>query len=545
MLAYSAQPNAYFNDHAADVAKIYDGFFFVLGEWNKSIAENIGFPDAPATTDWKKNAAENLRNLNAAGVTDNFATVHFSKEGEWPSPENLRSDDYTAKMAKHFGALAAAAKELGFRGLCIDVEYPYPRYQLDNEVYKYDGYTADDLMAAATKQGRAVMTAILDAYPEAVVFELPGELSGRPICRAFQLGMLDLMAERNAPGGYQLGYERSYCLYDPASQAAIPREADCYVKNMLNPKTLDYWRRKCTVAPGTWPTHRVETGGSDYPQKPWADEMAELKTQMATLRSLAKRYMWSYSGSPMWYAHTPGLEEKYGLKKQAFEGADEAVPAWHKILSEPAKVEDPRMANLIFAVKQFDFGRITAEDLCNRFGTPWGWMVLGMLGNPKTKPQFAAQAALTAPIRPQDAWQGRDGAVHWFPYIALDPLGTFSLKMPFDYRNTDDSSAHAAVDIVAPVETKAFLWFNWDDGAIVRLGNTVVIDKSDYPEKGHGLLFQDKYIFEDHVPVTIPRGKTRLTVTDLNFKGSWGFNLRIADEEGYPIKGLAFVLPKD
>lgn len=544
MLAYSAQPNGYFNQHAADIAKIYDGFFFVIGDWDTGVAQQIGFPDTPASTKWKEAAKENLGNLNAVGVTENFLSVYFAADGAWPSPDALRSDEFTAKMAKHFGALAAAAKELGFRGVSIDLEYPYPRYELTHEVYKYDGYTADDLTAAAAKQGRAVMTAMLDAFPEITVMVLPGELTGRPISRVFQVNLINVMAERKAPGGYHLGYERSYCLYDPASQAAIPREADCVAKSLLEPATLEYWRRYCTVAPGVWPTHRVETGSKEYPQQPWAAEMAELKGQMATLRALAKRYIWSFSGQPVWYAHTPELEQKYGLTKQTFDGVDEAIPAWHKILAEPAKVEEPRLANLIYVVKQFDEGRLPVEALCDRFGTPSAWMILGPLGNPRTLPQFTATAALSAPVRTSVPWQGRDGAVHWFPHYALDPLGTFSLKQPFDYRNTDNASAHAVVNVTAPAEVKAQLWMNWDDGVVVRLGDKVIFDKSDYPETGHGILFKDHYLFEEHVPVTIPKGTTRLSVTSLNLKGSWGFNLRFADEDGYPVKGLAFTLPK-
>ena len=32
-LCYSVQPNGYLDDRAADVAKIYDGFFFQGGSW--------------------------------------------------------------------------------------------------------------------------------------------------------------------------------------------------------------------------------------------------------------------------------------------------------------------------------------------------------------------------------------------------------------------------------------------------------------------------------------------------------------------------------
>ena len=124
-------------------------------------------------------------------------------------------------MAAYFGRLGESARDLGFRGVSIDTEYCYRRYCLDHEIYTYDGYSAADLLAGARTQGRAIMSALLDAFPDAVVFELPGYLWSRSIGRALTLGMLEVMAERDAPGGFHLGTERAYCLLDPVSQVAI------------------------------------------------------------------------------------------------------------------------------------------------------------------------------------------------------------------------------------------------------------------------------------------------------------------------------------
>jgi len=205
MLAYSAQPNAYFNQRAAEIARIYDGFFFTIGSWDQGVAANLGLgPDAPPSTDWRRRAGENLSNLVKAGVTENLLGVYFGESDPWPSPETLLSADYTKKLARHFSAIGKAAKALGFRGVSIDVEYPYPRYSLDHKVYTYQGYTAQDLLAATAEQGRAVMSALLGEFHDAVVFVLPGEMWNRPISRAFQMAMLRVMAEKDAPGGFHL-----------------------------------------------------------------------------------------------------------------------------------------------------------------------------------------------------------------------------------------------------------------------------------------------------------------------------------------------------
>ncbi len=543
IIAYSAQPNEYFNAEASEVAKLYDGFYFVVGDWDTGVATHLGLPSQPPASDWRDRVAANIQHLRAAGATENLLGVHFDGNGAWPSPDTLLDPAFLHKMAVHFGALGSAAKELGFRGVSIDLEYPYPRYGVDHEIYTYDGYSVEDLLAAAVAQGRAAASALLDAYTEAVVFALPGELHARPIARAFQTAFLDVMAERDAPGGFHLGYERSYCLYEPASQVAIPREADCIAPQLLKPATLAYWIERCTVAPGVWPLHMVETGGKDYPVRPWKEELAELAQQMSTLRTVAKRYIWSYSGQPVWYRHTPDLETKYGLKKQAFEGVDEAIPGWHAILTSKAPVTEPRLKSLVAAVSRFDAGKLTPQALCDRFGTPGEWWLLGPLGNPRIAPQFAAPAAALAEVRSEDLFHGRDGAVAWRRIAPLTPLGTVSLKQPFDWRATDDMSVHLVATVRASGNTEGYLWVNWDDGIIVRLDDAVVFDRSDYPEKGHGLLYRDRFLFEEKVPVTLAKGETRLAVTCINAKGSVGFNLRFADAEGYPLPDLSFSLP--
>jgi len=544
MIAYSAYPNPYFNERARDVARIYDGFFFVIGSWDEGVIANLGIgrEEAP-TTDWKERVRENLAHLRQAGVTENLIGIHFAESAPWPSPETLLSKEYTAKLARHFSAIGKAAKELGFRGVSIDVEYPYPRYSLDHKIYTYSGYTADDLLAAASGQGRAVMSALLSEFPEAVVFVLPGEIWSRPIARAFMVSMLHVMAEKDAPGGFHLGYERAYCLYEPVSQVAIPRVGDCMASVLLDGKELDYWRRRCTVAPGVWPLHMVETGGKDYPVRPWAEELAELGQQMAILRSVAKRYIWSFSGQPVWYVHSAEIERKYGLPKQAFKGAREVIAGWQEILSERKRVTDPGIKRLIRAVKDFDQGKINCAELCSRFGTPGDWLVLGPLGNPFTHPEHSAPGAIFRPVRLDEAINGRDGVVHWFPFHNYEPTGSVRLMAAFDWRSTDDCSADLVCTVSARKPVRGYMWINWDDGIEVWLNGRTVFEHRTYPKQGHGLLHRDRYLFEERVPVVIPKGESRLAVTCINSHGLWGFNMRFTDKDGFPLEGATFSVP--
>ncbi|HNR36123.1 MAG TPA: hypothetical protein PKO36_13140, partial [Candidatus Hydrogenedentes bacterium] len=85
MIAYSAFPSAYFNDRAADVARMYDGLFFVLGDWDTGIEANLGVGNKSPLTDWKSKAGENVARLNKAGATENLLGFCFGEEGAWPS----------------------------------------------------------------------------------------------------------------------------------------------------------------------------------------------------------------------------------------------------------------------------------------------------------------------------------------------------------------------------------------------------------------------------------------------------------------------------
>lgn len=544
MIAYGATPSPYFNEHAGDVAEIYDGIFFTIGSWDEGVAANLGFSDGLApSTPFMEQVRDNLAHLRDAGVTENLLGVSFGESAPWPSAETLLSAEYTQKMAAHFGRLGQCARALGFCGVSIDVEYPYKRYSLEHPDYDYQGYTADDLLAGARTQGRAIMGALLDGFPDAVVFELPGYLWSRPIERAFTLGMLDVMADRDAPGGFHLGTERSYCLLDPVAQFAIAREGDLAAHVVLDARLLDYWKRRCTIAPGVWPLHRVETGGKDYPIRPWPEELAELRQQMEILRTVSKRYTWSYSGAPVWIPVSPELSIEYGLPLAGFQGAEEAILGWHAILRDKKRTEDPGLLRLAGYVEQFDSGALSPAEFCGALGTPGDWLLLGPLGNPFVYPAFAAQDLPRGPIDFDAPVHGRDGLVRWYPFHNYEPLGAVRLREAMDWRGINEQSTLLSTLVVAEQESDAYLWFNWDDGAVVYLNQEVVLDRAVYPPKGHGLLYQDRYLFEEHIPISLKQGENLLTIVSINAKGSWGVNARIGDVNGFPLEGISFKLP--
>ena len=540
-VCYSISPNDYLNDHAAEVAKLFDGFFFNVGTWEDA-AQRLTGPQPPAEGQaWLAQARKNLASLKAAGADESLLAFCFGEDGTWPSKAALLDPKQAASMAARFGALAKMAREVGFRGLSIDIEYCYKRCDVTHPSYTYDDYTAGDLVTASQREGHACMAAILDAFPEAVIWVLPGSIRGRSIQQAFLMGMLEEMAQRDAVGGYHLGSEYNYCLHEPGTTLAATRFADGEVAALGTPQVIDYWKRRCTTAPGVWPLHMVETGGPDYPVQAWTKEIAELREQMALLRSVAKRYLWTFTGQPTWYLYSPELKAKYGLGPQDVKRPDIDLRLWHELLqSKPTLAADSPWKPLVDKIHQYDAGKLNIEELCDAFGTPGHWWVLGPVSNPHSQRQFAALESLSQPIRSQDVYQGHSMAVRWFDYANLDPRGLVPVRNIFQSRDTDDAAAHFVSFAHTPKRVEGVLHIGWDDGLVVRLGDQVVFDRADYPPKGKGFLYKDKYQFEARAPITLEPGCTRLSVLSLNGRGSWVFALRLTDQNDLPLEGVQF-----
>jgi len=537
-IIYSAQPNAYFNDHASQIKKFTDGFFFVAGDWSEASARL-----SPAGSNkWLDMLRTNIASLRRAGVDENFLGVSFGEAAAWPSEQTLLGEAGLAKMRAEFAAVGRAARDFGFRGVSIDVEYPYKRYAVGNPIWKYGGYTAEDLIAAAYRQGQAAIAALLEEYPDAAVILLPGELNRmRRLGREFSRGILDEMARRDAPGGLHLGSEYTYTTGDALSTLATCRHEDPLIAKLASARTAAYWKRRCTVAPGIWPLHIVETGGPAYPVQPWKKEVAELRGQMALLRAVAKRYIWSFTANPIWYVHTPEIEARYGLRKQDLKRDDIDIRDCQNLLSE--RPEPPaKWSGVIERIRRYDRRELTPEQLCDAFGTPGRWWVLGMLGHPRKAPQFAANCSAAAPNEQEPEHHGRDAVVRWFPVSLYDPRGIVNCQYVFDWRATDFAAAHFAAYVHTPAARRATLHIGWDDVVTIRWNGQIVFDTSQDERQRKGLFYLDKYRFEMQVPIEMKAGRNKLVVTSVNYEGAWAFDLRITGSDGVPIADARFGL---
>ena len=311
-------------------------------------------------------------------------------------------------------------------------------------------------------------------------------------------------------------------------------------RKLVKPSTVAYWKQRCTMAPGTWPLHMVETGGKDYPVRPWKEEMAELTDQMRLLRASAKRYIWSFTSNPAWFLWSPEIESKYGLKKPDLKRDDIDLADWHKLLAAKTAGVPANIQPLLDAVRQFDRGAITGEELCRRFGTPAKWWVLGYVSHVNRSRSSRPKRALAEPIDPQRVYSGRDSGVRWFEYWNLDPRGFLNPRYVFDYRNTDSAGAHFSTFVQSTEARKAVINLGWDDIVTIRVNGAVVFDTRNSEKPIKGAQYRDRYLFEKTIPIELKAGANRLDLSSYNYHGVWAFALRVTDEKGIPIPGLRF-----
>ena len=77
---------------------------------------------------------------------------------------------------------------------------------------------------------------------------------------------------------------------------------------------------------------------------------------------------------------------------------------------------------------------------------------------------------------------------------------------------------------------------------VVRLGDKVVFDTRQSAQQIKGMLYLDKYRYEKYIPVTLEPGRTRVTITSINYHGVWSFMFRLTDEHGVPFPDVRFGL---
>jgi hypothetical protein len=168
--------------------------------------------------------------------------------------------------------------------------------------------------------------------------------------------------------------------------------------------------------------------------------------------------------------------------------------------------------------------------------------VLGPLSNPHSGPKRTAEEALDNPIEARRICCGRDGAVRWFTWFSHDPRGVVNTRSVFGFLAADNMSMHMVAWLHSDEEREVVLNVGHNDGVVVRVGDSVVLDKPDLPAVPNRGFHRDRYQFEESVPVTVSEGATRIAATIIAGKDSWRFCFRVTDNDGYPVQGVRYTI---
>jgi len=93
-ICYAVQPNPYLDARAAEVKKIYDGFFSTAGSW-EAIAERFVDGGPGEGRAWLESARRNLAWLRQAGVPgkSRLAVTSLNSHGAWIFSVRITDDN--------------------------------------------------------------------------------------------------------------------------------------------------------------------------------------------------------------------------------------------------------------------------------------------------------------------------------------------------------------------------------------------------------------------------------------------------------------------
>ena len=542
-LLFSPITPEYLRDSVADWGHTrFDGFLLsgIMRNW----LDDIWATDGDSTTRGKDDKTfQRVKSCNDAcfkyGITENFIKVAFYKHVP------LWTDDAAwKKLEQNFAEAARFAKMSRCRGIALDIEYVSEQYDLDWKGYDYKNYSKKDLRTAAIKRGRELVQAMLQNYPKMVFLNLPEgiEYYG-PLATDLFVGMVQGMAEANAPGGLHLLTEHSYSMTSVLGLLHYVQKLQSDILKALDNSSSQYWNKKCSIALGGWPLgyyrsindengnflgysgHKEIFGDrvvGSYADKSSRFSPQEFRNQYAGMLLGSKYYCWIYGHGATWWQFSDADVKKYGNVGNSALPVDEQLDAFKNIIRHKW-MGTPRMRELALMVRENK-----KQDFMNLMGFMKTFQVIGPFGC-QTCNNFSHEFPPEKEINFAGRYKARTGTLKW-QKCSVDPE-TGYLDFVKYFKPKDWVCAYAFCKVTSPGAIDAqirlgtndtgTLWFN---GKEILAKNT---ERAAMPDA-------------DVLPVHLRQGENNILIKVCNTELNWGLYLRVTDADGNPLHGLTF-----
>ena len=541
-LLFSPITPEYLGDTAADFkATGFDGF--LLSDVMKNWADDIWATDGDAATRGQDDQTfKRIKLCNDEcrkhGITKNFIKVAFY------SHVPLWTDDAAwEKFNENFRQAARFAKMTGCRGIALDIEYVGEQYDLDWEGYDYKGYTKDELRTAAVKRGRELTEAILQSYPDMVFLTLPEGINYYgPLATDLFVGMVQGMAESDAPGGVHLLTEHSYKMVNTLGLLHYTQSLNSKILSNLDETTAKYWRRKCSIALGGWPlgyyreirddsgkrlgySGKVEKFGDkivgSYADKSSNYSPEDFRNQYAGMLLAGKRYCWIYGHGATWWHFTKADVAKYGNVGNSTLPVDERLDDYKSVLREKwiSTDEMKQISRLIREGKTDEFLQLL--NFIKKF------KIIGPFGH-RNFDNFGTVFPPEEDIDFDADYAGSTGRVRW-QTTSVDATGYLNFQKFLS--PSDWVCAYACCKVISPKAGPAQIRLGTNDTATAWFNCGKILSKN---------IERSAAPDSDILPVRLEKGENTILIKVCNTELSWGLYLRITDDQGDPLKGLKF-----
>ena len=530
---------------------------YVAREWASDIWATDKKPWTIGESDETFQKAQKAAELCKRIGSETFLKVAFDHTFEW------FNDTAWQKANHNFRQFAIFARDAGFDGIALDIEYVNEQYVYDWEGYTYDGYDRKDLVNKIEERMTRVIQILYEEFPDMIFLTFPeqGLGLGGHIHRAW----IEEAARRNAPGG--VVYCTEYTYRNSNINYMFGHIWGCHelFHRILSERAWNYWLEKCSIAAGLWPF-----SSDDYRVYGPGIPLAEQKQGLAATLMTSPRYSWIYGSYTQ--------EQLIGRGLEKYEG-DEDIHAHLKALSDREMVTDRKWVELAKELRAgvlrdyskdlglvplpslvgpnddsklelvpvhsgmpdarnpiyeeaWEMGLLLFEgadlNLRERLGTQTDWMIIGPFANDE---EFSGYMAVYPPeetIDLQGEYEGFDGeTLKWSRYREEGSLTSVNLKKV--YEPSEYVCGYAYCTIHSPEDKRVQLRIGTNDWGKMWVGGELVYD---YPHDGRAILDRDI------IPCTLKKGKNPILIKACNGQLDWGFVLRITDEEGNPVKDL-------